>query len=224
MSKNPVFGLERATMLVIVACIAGLIAAVYGIYAFGTGNGNPSSGPGAGDAVRPAPLPADGTGGINRTFARGDLAAFVIHNERKDVADLSFFDETGKERVLSEWRGRVVLINLWATWCAPCRKEMPELAGLQEKLGSDDFEVVAISVDRKGAATSGAFLVDNGAVALKLYVDPSALVLDKLKAIGLPASYLIDRQGREIGRLFGPAAWNGPDAERLIRATLAEAG
>ena len=140
------------------------------------------------------------------------------------LPEIRFQDGDGKPYTLSDFRGKVVLLNVWATWCAPCRKEMPELAGLQEKLGSDDFEVVAISVDRKGAATSGAFLVDNGAVALKLYVDPSALVLDKLKAIGLPASYLIDRQGREIGRLFGPAAWNGPDAERLIRAALAEAG
>jgi thiol-disulfide isomerase/thioredoxin len=224
MKKNPVFGLNRSTMLIVAACIAGLIAAVYGIYAIATSNGNPLPAPGASDTAQPAPLPVDGSGGINRAFAQGDLAAFVIHKERKDVADLSFFDETGKERALSEWRGRVVLVNLWATWCAPCRKEMPALADLQSKLGSDDFEVVAISVDRKGAEISAAFLIENRAVALKLYVDPSALVLDKLKAIGLPASYLIDRQGREIGRMFGPAEWNGPDAERLIRTAIAEGG
>ena len=115
-----------------------------------------------------------------------------------------------------------MLLNLWATWCAPCRKEMPTLAALEKKLGSKDFEVVAVSVDRKGAEASGAFLIANHATALKLYADPSATILEKVKAIGLPASILIDRQGREIGRMFGPADWSGPDAERLIHAALAE--
>ena len=220
MSKDTLFGLKRSTMLIILGCLAGVVAASYGIYAIGTGDRNAPPAVTADDAARaPHDVNPDR---IDRSYAQGDLAAFVIHDQRKDMADVSFFDESGKERALSEWRGRVVLLNLWATWCAPCRKEMPTLAGLETRLGSKDFEVVAISVDRKGAETSGAFLIENHATALTLYADPSATVLEKVKAVGLPASILIDRQGREIGRMFGPAEWNGPDAERLIRAAIAE--
>ncbi len=220
MSKDTFFGLKRSTLLIILGCLAGVVAAFYGIYAIGTGDRNA---PPAATADNTASAPHDvNPDRIDRSYAQGDLAAFVIHDQRKDMADVSFFDESGKERALSEWRGRVVLLNLWATWCAPCRKEMPTLAGLETRLGSKDFEVVAISVDRKGAETSGAFLIENHATALTLYADPSATVLEKVKAVGLPASILIDRQGREIGRMFGPAEWNGPDAERLIRAAIAE--
>ena len=115
-----------------------------------------------------------------------------------------------------------MLVNLWATWCVPCRKEMPSLAALQSEMGSKDFEVVAISVDRKGLAASSAFLKEVGATALKLYADPSTDSLDKLQAVGLPASILIDREGREIGRLLGPAEWNSPEAKALIKAALEE--
>jgi len=220
MSQNIVFGLKRSTQLIILGCLAGVVAAIYGIYAIGTGDRNAPSAV----VAESTPEPAQGVNPnrIDRSYAQGDLAAFVIHKKRKDMADISFFDESGKERSLSEWRGRVVLLNLWATWCAPCRKEMPTLASLESKLGSKDFEVVAVSVDRKGAQTSGAFLIENHATALKLYADPSATILEKVKAVGLPASILVDRQGREIGRMFGPANWNGKDAERLIRAAIAE--
>jgi hypothetical protein len=93
---------------------------------------------------------------------------------------------------------------------------------LQSKLGGADFEVLAISIDRKGAGASAAFLDEAKATALKLYVDPSSKALGALQAIGLPASVLVDRQGREIGRLLGPAEWNTPEAEQLIRAAIAE--
>jgi thiol-disulfide isomerase/thioredoxin len=123
---------------------------------------------------------------------------------------------------LAQWKGRVVLVNLWATWCGPCRKEMPELAELQQRLGSEDFEVVAISVDRQGAEVARPFLESVGAEALKLYLDPSTKVLTDFKAVGLPASILIDRAGREVGRMFGPADWASPEALRLIEAAIAE--
>jgi thiol-disulfide isomerase/thioredoxin len=141
---------------------------------------------------------------------------------RQALPDIKFQDGDGKPLSLEQWKGSVALINLWATWCAPCRKEMPALAALQSKLGSKDFEVVAISVDRKGAEASSVFLKETGADALKLYVDPSSAILNDLKAPGLPVSVLVDRQGREIGRLIGPAEWNGPEAEALIDAALAE--
>jgi thiol-disulfide isomerase/thioredoxin len=160
--------------------------------------------------------------GVGRELATGALAAFLVRPERKPVADLAFQDGAGKTVKLSDWKGRVVLINLWATWCAPCRKEMPELAAVQGKLGSQDFEVVAISIDRKGVEASAAFLKDTGADSLKLYVEPSSRILNDLQALGLPATVLVDRQGREIGRLLGPAEWDSPEAVKLIEAALAE--
>ncbi|MGC5198807.1 TlpA family protein disulfide reductase, partial [Aphanothece microscopica] len=131
-----------------------------------------------------------------------------------------FADGAGKPLKLSDWKGRVVLINLWATWCAPCRKEMPDLAKLQTELGSGEFEVVAISVDRKGAEASSAFLKETGSDALKLYVEPTTRIVGELQSAGLPATILVDRQGREVGRLLGPAHWAAPEAFALVRAAL----
>src|SRR4029079_16262287 len=147
---------------------------------------------------------------------------FVVKAERKPVPEISFTAENGTSLSLRQWKGRVVLVNLWATWCAPCRKEVPTLAALQSEMGSKDFEVVAISVDRKGSEASAKFLGEVGATALKLSADPSTDALTKLQAVGLPASILIDRQGREIGRLLGPAEWNSSDAKALITAAIAE--
>lgn len=159
---------------------------------------------------------------VTKELSTGALAAFLVKPERKALPDIEFFDGTGKAVKISQWRGRVVLINLWATWCAPCRKEMPALAELQGKLGSKDFEVVAISIDRKGLEASSAFLKETGADSLKLYVEPSSRILNELQALGLPATVLVDRQGREIGRLLGPAEWNSPEAVNLIEAALSE--
>jgi thiol-disulfide isomerase/thioredoxin len=205
----------------LVVGLFGLVAAAYAMYPIlGTGsNPEPLAGPPPGPTSGPdTPQP------VSRALATGPLTAFVLKPQRPAVADLAFADGAGKPLKLSDWRGRVALVNLWATWCAPCRKEMPALAGLQSKLGGPDFEVIAISVDRKGAAASGAFLDEAKATALKLYVDPSSKALGGLQAIGLPASVLVDREGREIGRLLGPADWNSSEAERLIRSAIAEAG
>lgn len=159
-----------------------------------------------------------------RGLATGPLAAFLVKADRPAVADLSFKDAQGSEIRLSKWQGRVVLLNLWATWCAPCRKEMPTLADLQRQLGSKDFEVVALSVDRKGLAASSAYLKETGADSLGLYVDDTTKSLDDLQGLGLPLTVLIDRKGHEIGRLLGPAEWNSPEALALIKAAVAEAG
>jgi thiol-disulfide isomerase/thioredoxin len=149
------------------------------------------------------------------------LAAFIKHPAPKDIATFSFADGKGAPLDLSHWKGKVVLLNLWATWCAPCRKEMPELAQLQKLLGSADFEVVAISEDLKGAEASAVFLKDSGVENLALYVDPKMTALNALKSIGLPTTLLIGRDGKEIGRLLGPADWASKDAQDLVKAALA---
>lgn len=193
-----------------------VLAAGFGIYWF-QGGERKATGP-----VAAAMSSGSADKMVTKELSTGALAAFLVKPERKPVPDIGFQDGAGKELKISEWKGRVVLVNLWATWCAPCRKEMPALAQLQAKLGSKDFEVVAISIDRKGVEASSAFLRETGAEALKLYVEPSSRILNDLQALGLPATVLIDRQGREIGRLLGPAEWNSPEAVNLIQAALAE--
>ncbi len=193
-----------------------VMAAGLGIYWF-QGGERKAMGP-----VSAAMSSVSATPGVTKELSTGALAAFLVRSERKALPDIQFFDGNGKETRVSQWQGRVMLINLWATWCAPCRKEMPALAELQAKLGSKDFEVVAISIDRKGIEASSAFLKETGADALKLYVEPSSRILNELQALGLPATVLVDRKGREIGRLLGPAEWSSPEAVNLIEAALAE--
>jgi thiol-disulfide isomerase/thioredoxin len=194
-----------------------LLTGAYGLYA----QDGTKDGPGASQVAEAA---GDVPDRVSRDLATGALAAFVVHPEPKPVAEITFADAGGAPLSLDQWQGRVVLVNLWATWCGPCRKEMPELAELQQLLGSEDFEVVAISVDRQGAEVARPFLENVGAEALKLYLDPTTGVLAGFKAVGLPATMLIDRSGHEIGRMFGPADWASPEAVRLIRTAIAEGG
>jgi thiol-disulfide isomerase/thioredoxin len=153
-------------------------------------------------------------------LSRGHMAAFVFRKAPEDLPEVKFVDAGGKERTLADWRGKVVLLNLWATWCLPCRKEMPALDRLQAEMGSDKFQVVAVSVDRTGVAGARKFLDEAKAEKLALYADPTARMATTLRAAGLPATLLIDREGREVGRLLGPAEWDSEDARRLIAAAL----
>jgi thiol-disulfide isomerase/thioredoxin len=159
------------------------------------------------------------TTGFSKALATGPMAGVVIHPQRKTLGAFTFKDATGKDTDLSAWKGRVVLLNLWATWCTPCRKEMPDIAKLQKELGSDDFEVVALSVDRKGLEASQAFLKDIGAD--KAYTDQPSTSLAAIQALGLPASILIDRKGQEAARILGPAEWSSPEAQAMIKALIA---
>lgn len=152
----------------------------------------------------------------------GEMTAFVFKRAPEALPEIAFSDGEGRARTLKDWQGKVVLLNLWATWCAPCRKEMPALARLQQALGSERFEVVALAVDRVGADGARKFLEQTGAAALRLYVDATARAGTELRAAGMPTTILIDRQGREIGRLTGPAEWDSEDAKRLIQAVLTE--
>ncbi len=161
-------------------------------------------------------------GVFSKALATGPMTGVIIHAMRKDVQEFLFKDAKEQTLSLSKWKGRVVLLNLWATWCAPCRKEMPDLQALQKELGGPDFEVVALSVDKKGAEASAAFLKEVGADRLAVYTDTGLVSLGALQAIGLPATMLIDRNGKEAARLLGPAAWSSPEAIAMVKALMAE--
>lgn len=167
--------------------------------------------------VEPASTPAPAAGD---KLNSGQVAAFVFKKEREAVPAITFTDAEGKPRTLADWKGRIVLLNLWATWCAPCRHEMPALDRLQKELGSDKFEVVALSVDRTGIEGARKFFGQVKIEKLALYADATAKMGTVLKAVGLPTTLLIDAEGREIGRLVGPAEWDHEDAKRLIRSAL----
>jgi thiol-disulfide isomerase/thioredoxin len=174
-------------------------------------------------AQAPAAPPAELPSGPGRNpLSVGEMAAFVFKKAPEPLPAFTFLDASAKERTLQDWKGKVVLLNLWATWCVPCRKEMPGLDRLQGELGSDQFEVVALSADRKGLEGSKQFLDQIKVQKLKLYADPSVRVTSTLKAVGMPATLLIDREGREIGRLTGPAEWDSAEAKALIKAALAQ--
>lgn len=128
----------------------------------------------------------------------------------------------GQAMTLADLKGKVLLVNFWATWCAPCVAEMPELNRLQKEAGSDRFQVLAISQDREGAAVARPFLEKHGLDALALYTDPSLGLGRALKLQGLPTTLILDAQGRELGRLVGMADWAGKDARALIDWVLAQ--
>lgn len=138
------------------------------------------------------------------------LGIFVKAAEPQAVPDLSFTSADGKQHRLSEWRGKVVLLNLWATWCAPCKVEMPSLDRLQAKLGGDAFAVLALSVDRTGIGKPAEFFSGNNISRLAVYNDSESAATAALRASGLPVSVVLDGQGREAGRLTGPADWDSP--------------
>ena len=150
----------------------------------------------------------------------GEMAAFVFKRSPEALPATTFMDAAGSERSLQDWKGKVVLLNLWATWCAPCRKEMPSLDRLQAELGSATFEVVAVSVDKTGIDGARRFLDQIKVERLGVYADPNVRLGSALKAIGMPSTVLIDREGREIGRLVGPAEWDSDEAKLLVRAAL----
>lgn len=214
---------KKTSPLAQIAAGVLILAAITGYYLYEAAGRK--AGPAETGAVVETQAPAaaaPATAGLSKDLSTGTLAAFLIHPEPKPLPDLAFQDGTGKPLKLSDWKGRVVLVNLWATWCAPCRKEMPDLSKLEKELGSDQFEVVAISVDRKGAEASAEFLKETGVDNLKLYIEPSTRIVNDLKSAGLPATLLIDRQGRELGRILGPADWASPEAVALVKAALAQ--
>jgi thiol-disulfide isomerase/thioredoxin len=214
-SPPPSFAKKRLA-LILAAGVAGLavgLAGVYGITALTRNAGGDKAGrPAMALAQKVAPL------------ARGEVAAVNIAMSPLKVPELAFQDASGKPLSLANWRGRTVLLNLWATWCVPCRKEMPALDALESRLGGPGFEVVAINIDTRDPDKPKAWLKEVGVSKLAYYADPEAKTFQDLKAIGrafgMPTTLLINQDGCEIGTIAGPAEWASDDAVKLIEAAL----
>jgi len=205
--------------------VAGLLAAIAGfgtVYVSfapsdngkpqATGDSMPSEAAKPGGAAGTGPL-----GGLNK----GAMAALLVRPRPLDLPPFEFADGNGAAKTLADFAGKVVLLNIWATWCVPCREEMPALDKLETELGGKDFAVVAVNIDKGGPDKARAFLADTGATRLTLYTDSSGKLFAALKAVGMPTTLMLDRDGKEIARLIGPADWSSAEAKRVVEATIA---
>jgi thiol-disulfide isomerase/thioredoxin len=196
--------------------VAGLVVGLAGIYGIagvpGNAGGDKACRPAVDLAQKLAPL------------TRGEVAAVNVAKAPLKVPNLAFADASGKPLTLADWRGKTVLLNLWATWCIPCRQEMPTLDALQGKLGGPNFQVVAVNIDTRDPEKPKSFLKDIGVSHLAYYADGSAKSFQELKSVGrafgMPTTLLVDPNGCEIGTIAGPADWASPDAMKLIEAAL----
>ena len=137
------------------------------------------------------------------------------------VPDTAFTDPQGGTHRLADYRGKVVLLNFWATWCAPCREEMPSLDALQAQMGGTDFQVVAIASGHNPAPAISKFLDEAGVTNLPVLLDPRQALAREMGVMGMPVTVLIDRDGHEIARLMGGADWASETALALIRQATA---
>jgi thiol-disulfide isomerase/thioredoxin len=177
------------------------------------------------EATDMTPCPGDGaTLARMRPKATGEVAAMLVDAKPRRLPKLTFKDASGKMLSLADFRGKTVLFNMWATWCAPCRAEMPSLDKLEAAMGGKNFQVVAVSVDTTGGDKPKAFFQKLGLQHLALHTDPSGDVFSTMQSIGrgvgLPTSLIVDPRGCEIGYMPGPADWASPDARALIEAAL----
>lgn len=154
---------------------------------------------------------------IPGTTATTPFRSFQLLEEPRTLKDFKFVDGKWKPASLADFQGKTVLLNIWATWCGPCREEMPTLDRLQASIGGPDFEVVALSIDEGGIAVINDFYQELGLKALRVFVDPSGMAPGTLNVLGLPTTLLIDREGREVGRYMGPAEWDSPEMISVIR-------
>jgi thiol-disulfide isomerase/thioredoxin len=157
-------------------------------------------------------------------LAQGEVAALNVDKNPKPAVDIAFSGADGKKLTLADFKGRNVLLNLWATWCVPCRAEMPALDRLQAKMGGADFEVVAVNIDTSRLDRPKAFLAEAGVKSLNRYADSSADSFEALKvagkALGLPTSLLIGPDGCELAVMAGPAQWDSADAVKVVTAMV----
>jgi thiol-disulfide isomerase/thioredoxin len=207
---------KRRLAMVLAGGIAGVVVGLAGVYGIATLTRNV----GGDVACRPAVELAKKLA----PFARGEVAAVNVAKSSLKVPALAFQDAAGRPLTLEHWRGRTVLLNLWATWCVPCRKEMPALDALEQRLGGPDFEVVSINIDTRDPDKPKEWLKEVGVQKLAYFADPTARAFQDLKAIGrafgMPTTLLIDPEGCEIGSIAGPAEWASEDAIKLIQTAL----
>ncbi|EKF17791.1 thiol:disulfide interchange protein TlpA [Nitratireductor pacificus] len=213
-----------ALRLIVLAVAAGAVGGAIAVYVKGAPDGNIaalSEKAGAADAQCAA---NDALARATGQAATGEVAAMLAAHPPRSMNGLSFNGPDGQAMSIADFGGKVVLLNLWATWCAPCREEMPALDTLQEEKGSDRFEVVAVNVDRGDDTKPKAFLEETGIESLGYYRDSSMKIFNDLKgqslALGLPATLLIGTDGCLLAHMNGPAEWASPDAFRLIDSAL----
>ena len=150
----------------------------------------------------------------------GDMRKLVFAAEPAPVGEATIVDMEDAEYRLSDWQGKVVLVNFWATWCAPCRKEMPALDALNAEFGGEDFEVVTIATGRNPPQAMRAFFEETGIETLPLLRDPRQMLAREMAVMGLPVSVILDREGREIARMTGDADWHSDSARAIVGALL----
>ena len=208
--------LRSPVVIITLAVLAGLVAGAVAVYVSNRSPGN---------NVEQANACSDKTG-IAKTVgdaATGEVAAMAASDPRL-LNDLTFDGPDGKHLSIADFAGKTILLNLWATWCSPCRAEMPALDRLQQEKGSDDFEVVAVNVEKGSKDKARAFLAEVGVKHLAFYRDETVGLFNELKkralALGLPVTLLIDEDGCLLANMNGPAAWDSDDAKRLIDTAL----
>lgn len=151
----------------------------------------------------------------------GDMKKLVFHSEPQPVSDKTFtLEDDGGTATLADYQGKVVLLNFWATWCAPCRKEMPMLSELQSEFGGDDFEVLTLATGRNNPAGIRKFFDDANISNLPRHQDAKQAVARDMAVLGLPITVILDPQGNEIARLRGDAEWNSESAKAIIAELL----
>lgn len=208
---------KKRLAMILAGGVAGVVVGLGAVYGIATLTRNAG---GEASTCRPAVALAQRVA----PFARGEVAAVNVAKAPLKIPALAFHDADGKPVSLEQWRGRTVLLNLWATWCVPCRTEMPALDALEQKLGGPDFQVVAINIDTRDPDKPKTFLNEIGVKKLAYFADGNAKSFQDLKAVGrafgMPTTLLIDPAGCEIGTIAGPAEWASDDAVKLIQAAL----
>ena len=154
----------------------------------------------------------------------GDMKKLNFHSAPRDVSQAAFDLEDGGTGTLADFEGRIVVLNFWATWCAPCRAEMPMLSDLQTQLGGDDFEVLTIATGRNPPPAMKAFFDEIGVDNLPLHRDPRQKLAREMGVLGLPITVILDRSGQEIARLQGDAHWNSDSAKAILQALIDSPG
>ncbi len=204
----------------ILAASVLVLASLYAFGGFGNLFGGKAGGTGGACTTATTKLPT------LKPLAKGEVAALQVPEVSKPVVPLQFENTKGETISLAAFKGRTILLNLWATWCVPCRLEMPALDKLQKELGGKDFEVVAVNIDTRNPEKPRQFLKEINVEGLAYYADPKARIFQDLKAagraFGMPTTLLIDPAGCELAYLAGPAEWAGADAIGFVRAALAK--